>query len=68
MIFYSALIEIMHLVPFSSCNQLFVENCQFLRTQLRLVLPLGVTPFEFWWDLWRQKTTVSGLLYGIVFI
>jgi len=28
--------------------------------------PLGVTPSEFRVDFWNQKTTVYGLLYGIV--
>jgi len=27
---------------------------------------LGVTPLEFHRDLWRQKTSVPALLYGVV--
>jgi len=31
---------------------------------LHLLPSLEVTTFEFRWDLWHQKTKVSGLSYG----
>ena len=33
---------------------------------LHLAPPLGLTVFEFFRDLWHQKTRVPGLLCGIV--
>ena len=55
---------------------LLVESCQFAATapafnlpNVHLAPPLGVTPFEFWWDYRHQKTTVHGvpgLLCGVV--
>jgi len=30
--------------------------------------PIDVTPSEFYRDLWRQKTRVLGLSYGVVFV
>jgi len=38
----------------------------FNEPHLHFVLPLGVTPFEFCQGLWRQKTTLHGLLCGVV--
>jgi len=46
-------------------GQILVENRRFNIPHLHLALPLGVTPFEFRQDLWRQKTRRIALSYGI---
>ena len=38
----------------------------FYPPHLHLAPPQGVMPVEFRGDLWRQKTTVSGLSCGVV--
>ena len=38
----------------------------FTLPHLHLSPPLGVNPFEFRKDFWRQKTRVPGLSYGVV--
>ena len=35
---------------------------------LHLAPPYGVTPVEFRGDLWHQKTRVSGLSCGVVYV
>jgi len=43
-----------------------VENRHLNLLHLYLVLPLGVTPWEYHVEFWCQKTRVSGLAYDIV--
>ena len=38
----------------------------FTPPRLHLAPPMGVTPFEFRKDFWRQKTRVPGLSCGVV--
>ena len=42
-----------------------LKDANFNLLHLHLTPPLGVIPFEFRRDLWRQKTKVRGLSYGI---
>jgi len=42
-----------------------VENRRFNPPHLSLEPPLGVTPLEFRWDFWHQKTRRIALSYGI---
>ena len=66
---YSSLIETMrHLVPFWRYGELFVEIRRLYPTPPVFGAPvgLGVTPFEFRKDFWRQKTRVPGLSCGVV--
>jgi len=53
---------------------LHVESRQFSATapafnlpNLRLVLPLGMTPYELCWDFWHQKTRVWPCFYDPMF-
>ena len=67
MISYSSLIETMHL----SCTVFDIRRylskfVNFDLPHLHLAPPLGVTPFEFRKDFWRQKTRVPGLSCGVV--
>jgi len=48
---------------FSSYSQLLVANYNLIH--LHLAPMLGVIPFKFCRDLWRQKTRVPGLSSGI---
>ena len=66
---YSSLIETMRL----SCRPTFFEIRRVLSKlanfdlpHLHLAPPLGVTPFEFGKNFWRQKTRVPGLSCGVV--
>jgi len=49
---YSTLIETVLIVPFSRYSRLFVES----------------RPVEFRGDLWHQKTRVTGLSCGVVYV
>jgi len=35
-------------------------------TKIYLAPPLGVTPLNFFWDFWHQKTRIPGPSYGVI--
>jgi len=45
----------------SAVPGIVVENRRFNLPHLSLATPLGVTPLEFRWDLWYQKTRMIAL-------
>ena len=49
----------------SAVPGILVKNRRFNLPHLSLALPLGVTPLEFRWDLWHQKTRMIALSCGI---
>ena len=69
---YSTLIETIRLsctifkLPFSSYGAFFVESDEFYPTPPAFVAPIGVIPFEFLGELWRQKTRVTALSCDII--
>ena len=56
------------LYPFRDIAGYFSKVADFDPPHLQLVPPQGVTPVEFPGDLWRQKTRVPGLSYGVVYV
>jgi len=59
--------EIVSAVLFSRYGELFVEDRKLFLPIMYLAPPLGVTPLKFHYDLWRQKTSVTGLRCGVVY-
>jgi len=53
-------------VRFWDNNDILIENGSLNPPLVYLAPLLGVTPLEFWLCLWRQKTRVPGLSYGVV--
>jgi len=64
---YSTLIELcVYLLPFSRYSRLFVESRRFWPTPPAFGALVGVTPVEFRWGLWQQKTRLLGVSCGVV--
>jgi len=54
------------LYRFRDTERYLSKFADFTLPHLHLAPPLGVTPFEFRKDFWRQKTRVPGLSCGVV--
>jgi len=61
---------VLNYVSIFYCSRVMVSYllkvANFNLAHLQLVPPLGVTPFEFYHDLWHQKTGVPGLSFDAV--
>jgi len=47
------------LAPFARHIKLFVQNCNFFPNHMYLLLLSGMTPVEFYQDIWSQKIKES---------